>query len=404
MRRVLLVGLRRSTCLTRAWLTPAPLLPSPTGHGGCLWVRWATTTAAGKRAGRKPSMKGVPTSNEGLKYLNDRYGIDVQRVSARYPALQRYSRQRVEALTAYLEELGVDVRRVVTTRPSILSVEPQSLKEKMRWMQGCGLDVVRVVNLHPDILHCQTAKLEAKMELIATSADAIKVINRCPTLLRVKMDTLAVCYAAAGPENGATLSQGDSLPTADTLPKLPQQDLQSIVVDPKDKSNAGNGSVQNQLLPAPVVMAEVVDYLKARGLNTVRLFQVNPNMLGCRPTVLWEKIAFLEENGLDLARHLHIAPTVLNHSCDRKLRPMLRFILEDMGRSRAEVDGYPMLWNISLEKRLRPRFRYLQSLGRGQGDYSLRDLTFPRDEVFCRKLAGRDVAHFHAWRDNAKTE
>eukprot|EP00667_Euglena_gracilis_P014080 EG_transcript_14563 len=401
MHRGLVVGLRQSTPLTRACLTPTPLL-CPTGHGACLWIRWATTTAAGKRAGRKPSMEGVPTSNEGLKYLNDRYGIDVQRVSARYPALQRYSRQRIEAVAAYLEELQVDVRRVVTNQPSVLAVDPQSLKEKVRWMQGHGLNVIRVVNVFPGVLHRQLTMLEAKMQLIASSGDAIKIVNCRPTILRVRIDTLADCYAAADQKNGAASSQGDGLRTARTVPQLSQQDLQSILVDPKVVSHVGNGSVQNQQLPAPVEkMAEVIDYLEAQGINTQRFFHVNPNVLGCRPAVLWQKIAFLEENGLDVTRHLRMAPTFFTYSVDRKLRPILRFILEDMGRSRAEVDRFPMLWTCSLEKRLRPRFRYLQTLGRGQGDYSLHDLLFPRDEVFCHTLAGRDVAHFHAWRDNA---
>eukprot|EP00667_Euglena_gracilis_P016148 EG_transcript_16863 len=361
MHRVLLLGLRRSTSLTCAWPTPTPVLPPTTGHPACLRVRWATTTTARKLAGRKPSMEGVPTSNDGVEYLNNQYGIDMQTVAARYPSLKRCSRQRVEAVTAYLEELRVDVRRVVTNQPSVLAVEPQLLKEKVRWMQGRGLDVVRVVNMYPDVLNRQIATLEAKMKVIATSGDAAKAVNRRPTMLRIRTDMLASCYAAAALENGATSLQGDGPLTAPTLPKLPQQHLQSITVDQKDTLNVGNAFEQNQTLPASVEgMTEVIDYLEARGIKTLRLLQLNPNILECRPAVLREKIAFLEENGLDVARHVLIAPKFLNYSIDRKVKPMLRFVLEDMGRSRAEVDGYPMLWNCSLEKRLRPRFRYLQ--------------------------------------------
>eukprot|EP00667_Euglena_gracilis_P030866 EG_transcript_43502 len=144
-------------------------------------------------------------------------------------------------------------------------------------------------------------------------------------------------------------------------------------------------------------MQNIVSYLESRGVNMRRFLKSTPSTLQYSLDKLQEKIAFLEENGLDVAKHLHIAPCILSCSLDQKLRPTLHFVLEDMGRSRAEVDGFPLLWYCSLEKRLQPRFRYLQSLGRE--DCNLRKMLFSRDEVFCRTVAGHDLAHFLAWQN-----
>eukprot|EP00667_Euglena_gracilis_P014072 EG_transcript_14562 len=352
------------------------------------WLAAMATPYAGGPGG-KPPLEGVSISIEAAEYLSQ-YGIDVPRVITRYPPLKRYSRERLEAVVAHLEALHVDVRRVVSHQPSLLAMDPRSLEKKVQWMQSRGLDVARVVNVYSGVLGHRTTSLEAKMALIAALGDAAEIINRRPVMLRIALNRLAD-HAATGQNNSTMPEQLNGLSASlRTHSKSAMHYLQSLGLDSRLKSK------YPQLLYAPIgKIEETVSYLEACGTNVRRILRDKPSIFGYRLERLKEKVAFLEENGLDVARHLWTTPSVLGFSVDQKLRPILRFVLEDMGRSRAEVDRFPLLWHFSLEKRVRPRFLYLQSLGREAAP--LPAILFPRDETFCRVTALEELAHYRAW-------
>eukprot|EP00667_Euglena_gracilis_P015600 EG_transcript_16247 len=356
------------------------------------WLAAMATPYTGGPGG-KPPLKGVPTTNEAAEYLSQ-YSVDVLRVITRYPPLKRYSRERLEAVVAHLEVLHVDVRRVVSNHPSLLAMDPRTLETKVQWMQSRGLDVARVVNVYPGVLKHRITALEAKMAVIATFGNAAEIVNCRPGMLRVGLNRLAD-HAATGQNISTTSEQlNNNINGPSELltpqPKSAVDYLESLGLDPRVRSKCP------QLLYVPIgKVEEIVSYLEAQGANVRRILRVNPNILACRLERLKEKVAFLEENGLDVARHLWTTPSLLGFSVDQKLRPILRFVLDHMGRSRVEVDRYPLLWLCSLERRLRPRFLYLQSLGREAAP--LHAILFPGDETFCRVTALEELTHYRAW-------
>eukprot|EP00667_Euglena_gracilis_P030361 EG_transcript_41841 len=99
----------------------------PDGHSAAS-CKWALMSTSGRRVakGRDTALRRTaltaPTHSihpDVVEHLI-RYGLDVRSISLRFPPLKKYSLEKVNQMTSFLEdELRVDVRRVVTSRPNI---------------------------------------------------------------------------------------------------------------------------------------------------------------------------------------------------------------------------------------------------------------------------------------------
>eukprot|EP00668_Euglena_longa_P011101 GGOE01013474.1.p1 GENE.GGOE01013474.1~~GGOE01013474.1.p1 ORF type:complete len:417 (+),score=84.46 GGOE01013474.1:65-1315(+) len=362
---------------------------SPTA--GTVWL--ALLAASGRRKAGRMMEKSDGVCVGVAEHLTNRYGVDVQKAVARYPPLKRYSLERVQQVTSYLEEeLKVDVKRVVTNDPAILSCKMDSMEERVRFLRSHNINVTQLVNAFPSVMRLTAFNIQSKLDIVTSRGiDASELVNRQPVILRTGLESLKRNYWTHT-EEGTLAAEQASIPGTEQPPLSQVQYLQSLGVDmdrvlSKWPQLCGN-SVEK--------MQKTVRYIQSLGINEARLLKSAPQVLSFRLEVLQEKVAFLEQNGLTVAKHLQTTPHLLTFSVDRKLKPILKFVLNDMGRSLHEVDRFPMLWNCSLERRIRPRFLYLKSLGK-EG-CSLSVLLFQRDETFACKVAGRDAAHYAAWR------
>eukprot|EP00668_Euglena_longa_P011100 GGOE01013473.1.p1 GENE.GGOE01013473.1~~GGOE01013473.1.p1 ORF type:complete len:416 (+),score=53.35 GGOE01013473.1:65-1312(+) len=361
---------------------------SPTA--GTVWL--ALLAASGRRKAGRMMEKSDGVCVGVAEHLTNRYGVDVQKAVARYPPLKHYSLERVQRVTSYLEELKVDVKRVLTNCPTILAFKVDSMEERVRFLRSRNIDVTRLVNTCPCGMGFRVSSIQSKLDAIAyRGIDASELVSRKPSILRIGLENLKRNYGTPA-EQGALAAERVSIPGTEQRPLSQVQYLQSLGVD-----------VDRVLSQWPQLCGTSVEnmqknfrYIQSLGINEARLLKSVPHVLSLRLEVLQAKVAFLEQNGLTVAKHLQNAPQLLGLSMDRKLKPILKFVLNDMGRSLHEVDRFPILWNCSLERRIRPRFLYLKSLGK-EG-CSLNTLLFQRDETFACKVAGRDAAHYAAWR------
>jgi len=68
-----------------------------------------------------------------------------------------------------------------------------------------------------------------------------------------------------------------------------------------------------------------------------------------------------------LARIINAQPSVLGRNTDRTLRPTITLITKDMGRTLGEINQNPACLIYSLEKRIKPRWRYMMAFGTYKG-------------------------------------
>eukprot|EP00667_Euglena_gracilis_P017050 EG_transcript_17919 len=290
--------------------------------------RWALMSTSGRRVakGRETPPSGgasaapaVPVHPDVEEHLT-RYGLDVPRISLRHPSLKNYNLERVKQITSFLEDgLRVDVRRVVTGRPKILGANTAVIAERVKFLQSRKVDVAAVANAFPTILVHSIAALRQKFDAIDSfGMDAAQVINQEPMVLRIGTSKVAA--------SSHTLAYNSS--SGSVL--LPQaQFLHSFGLDPPEVFSK---SPQLQFIPIENMQA-VVDYLQEEGVNVKKVLKCTHKILYYRLPVLQEKVSFLRDSDLDVVKHINYNPHVLTCSIDRKLQPVLNFVLTDMGRS-----------------------------------------------------------------------
>eukprot|EP00667_Euglena_gracilis_P007492 EG_transcript_7568 len=270
------------------------------------------------------------------EHLN-RYGIDIQQAVTRYPPLRHYKLERVQRVTSYLEHLGIDVSRVLSAKPALFACDVTGMEERVQFLRSREVDIVKTVNSQAGVFTQRTSKLRQKMDIIGSNGrNATHVVNRFPAVLRASVDILTASYknepsAQSGKQKHTSLLRSFGLDADKILSRHPQLSVVSV-----ESMEHRIKYLQNEGIPIKVV-------------NNVA------QVLGFRVETIQEKISFLKENGFEPVRHITSIPSFLGFSLDHKCKPILDFVLHDMGRKLAEVDGYPRLWGHSLEHRIKPR-------------------------------------------------
>eukprot|EP00667_Euglena_gracilis_P009891 EG_transcript_10058 len=329
----------------------------------------------------------------------DAFSIDVRKVVRRYPAVANYDVGRVECITSYLAGLKVDVRRVVKAYPTLLAGKVERYEAVVELLRANGVDVVKAVNCNPGVLKNRPDTLRHTMAAIAACGHSVAdVVDRQPRILRSSTSDVAAMLQLHRRSVAATQQR----PASGQPPPSPTGAPEAA--DPRVALLASLGLDADRLLrKAPHVLVYSLDklqvsvaYLKGLGVDTARVVWKAPNVLSLVPETLQRRVRFLAENGLDVVRHINGCPNVLRYSAERKLRPTLTFVVEEMKRTTVELDAAYHLWSYSLEDRLRPRFQYLQSLGLLRPTLSSFG-TYP-DAQFASRLAGTDLQHYYTWR------
>eukprot|EP00667_Euglena_gracilis_P012608 EG_transcript_12949 len=319
----------------------------------------------------------------------EQYSIDVPKVVQRYPPVASYGAERVERVTAYLAGLGLDVRRVVEGHPRVLAGQIEAYKAVVQLLAETGVEVTQTINRHPSVLTRRVVGLQHIIQVINSGGcRTADVVARCPSILRASAADLQSLMQLRELSNGA--QQG--------------RDHQRLAAeDPRAALLASLGLEADKLLRrAPHVLKCSLDKLRAvvahlteLGVDVPKVLRRAPFVFGVRVEALKEREHFFAENGLDVVRHVNGYPMVLSFSVERKLRPILSFVVHELGRSPTDLDKAYSIWGCSLEGRLWPRFLYLQSVGKRLDN--LNQFSCCSDKRFVAIFAGTDLQHYHAW-------
>eukprot|EP00667_Euglena_gracilis_P021377 EG_transcript_23394 len=280
----------------------------------------------------------------------------------------------MQAIVELLQANGVSVAKVVTQQPSVLTRQPAT---RPTFDSRANADL--------------PATLRRSMEAIAAcNHSAAEVINRRPSVLRFGKATISSMLQLQQPAE--EVDEG--------LAEQPVPFTTSTeAVDPRVTLLASLGLDAYRLLRKdprvlwlnPHKIQVVLEYLRDLGVDVTRVVRNDPSLLATPLEQLQRRVTYLRDSGLDAVRHINGAPVVLRLSVEGKLRPMLAFFLEEMGFSLTQLDRAPNLWTYSLENRLRPRLRYLRSLGISSVPTSFGHFS---DERFASRLADTDLRHY----------
>lgn len=131
------------------------------------------------------------------------------------------------------------------------------------------------------------------------------------------------------------------------------------------------------------------------GLDAKMMVKRYPLTLTHSEEAIRTRITFFKESGLDPIRIINAVPHVTGYNVQRKLRPIVEFITEEMGRSLEEITHCPRCFSVSLTDRLSPRYKYLILHGR-RNDYSLNSICSTTDDRFA-SLTGQTPDHYRQW-------
>jgi len=227
----------------------------------------------------------------------------------------------------------VDVDKLAKQLPAYTDYDMSNVRAVMEFLDSHEIDCQKVIARRPRILRSTPVMLASNFEYLQTlPIDATKAIESCPALLTT---------------------------------------------------------------PVPTLQSKVLT-LVSLGLYPALILRRYPTIVHRSDETLRKYMHFLNDVGLDAVRLFNLQPGLISGDIERKLRLIVEFVTKDMGRPLEEINRCPRCLTCSLDKRLRPRYRYTMLYGR-RTDYSLSALFVHTDERFARTIAGQTVEHYREW-------
>eukprot|EP00667_Euglena_gracilis_P017059 EG_transcript_17905 len=292
--------------------------------------RWVVTPVVGlteqlpssaRRRGRRRIENRVPDA--AVQAHLAEFGIDVPKVVQRYPPVASYNVERVQKVTAFLVKLGVDVKHVVEQFSVVLSGKVEAYEAVVKLLRDNGINVAKAVTSFPGVLGRRIPTLQTIMDAISHSGSSVAdIINKDPIILRFSaLDTSVILDLSASNASPRQMHPKAAL-------------FFSLGVD----ANLLLKRMPRVLTLSMDKLQAAVDYLKALHVDVPVVVHRAPSVLGFRLESLQQRVHFLLENGLDVVRQVNGCPEVLYYNIDKKLRPILTFVVQEMGRSLPELN------------------------------------------------------------------
>jgi len=269
------------------------------------------------------------------------------------------------AITDMLVAHGVEIERVHKRWPAVFRYDVARLQATLQILSTSDLDPAKVIRRHPEVLKLKPEVLASNLAFLqALLIDANKAVESCPQLLIFSCKTIQ-----------------------SKLNKLTQLGL------PADKMVKSSPFI---LIRSDEAIHRQIAFLHHLGLKAKHIVARFPLVIGLTEQCISAKISYLKDVGLDAVRLLNAQPQILSTNIDRNLRPTLEFLTKDMGRSLEEININPVCLTCSLEKRIKPRHRYMMAHGRRK-DFALGTLLNCNDERFAWIVARQPMQHYQRW-------
>ena len=140
-----------------------------------------------------------------------------------------------------------------------------------------------------------------------------------------------------------------------------------------------------------------VAFLQGLGVDVPKVVGRAPGVFGFRLQSMAATVAYLQGLGLDVPRLVNALPAIFSLSLQGNIVPKVAFLEEEMARPVAEIDRFPAFLSYSLEKRIRPRYKYLQHCNRNTG-CTINTMLTPADPQFAERVAGSSLKEYTRWR------
>jgi mTERF domain-containing protein len=285
--------------------------------------------------------------------------------SSRWRIFYRTSTAPNPVTIALLSSCDVEIERVRKGRPCVLRYDVSRVQAVLDFLNSNHISGHKVLNRNPRVLQSKPENMALNLEFLHSwSINVPKAVEACPQLLYTPIQTI---------QNKLDVLMGFGLDPTTVFKRFPQV----------------MGLAQPAMCERFILLAEL-------GLDAKRIVKRRPAVFGSCESTLRTCIHFFDGTGLDTKRILDSHPTVLGRNPHRSLRPIIDFITKDMGRTLEEINRNPACLTYSLEKRIKPRYRYMLEHGRRQ-DYKLSTLFSPTDERFAWLVARQPHPHYHEW-------
>jgi len=262
-------------------------------------------------------------------------------------------------------------RAATTGRPRTLALPPHDLGSAVAaptpidLLKKMGVNFEKIHRRHPSALRSNLANLLAVLIFLdANNINAKKVIDREPRIITAKPATFA-------------------------------SNLEFLKTLPINVSKSIESSPSFLMLRVPTIQSKIAVW-KDLGLKPEVMLRRHPNILHRSEDSIRKCLRVLKEAGLDPVRIINAQPPVVSLDIERNLRPTIECITLVMGHSLQEINRNPVCLMCSLEKRLKPRHRYMKLHGMGKG-YGLGTICTPTDERFVSLVADQPVHHYHQY-------
>lgn len=105
----------------------------------------------------------------------------------------------------------------------------------------------------------------------------------------------------------------------------------------------------------------------------------------------------------NICRIVQRLPPILGYELESDIAPKMHYLEHNLGLSPFDLLSFPAYFSYSLHDRIVPRTKFLQSIGRPLLDVGLNRALTLSDEIFCRRVACRDITDYRSFCDHLDT-
>ncbi|OVA04402.1 Mitochodrial transcription termination factor-related [Macleaya cordata] len=268
----------------------------------------------------------------------------------RFTPKQLSSSKNPDLVRATFKSFGLtetQLQGVISKVPALLTYNPESvLKPKLAFLFGFQVPSSVMADLiakQPSILNMSLDKqiipsYNLLREYAEQDSDIITILKRCPRAFKSSKDSIEACLRELGGEEGMPKSNITRLLIrAPRTFNVPIDKFRDIVL--KVKSFGFNPRNQN-FCTALQTLSSVSE-------------EIWQNKLKVFPNFGW--------NEADVINLFRKSPRVMEGS-EEKIREVLKFLVNKLNWGPAEASKYPVVFTLSPEKKLNPRYAVIQLL------------------------------------------
>lgn len=355
------------------------------------------------------------------------HGDSLSRLASRLgiPVVLRLDASRVFRVTQILcVELDLSpsmLRSILIARPHLLSAEDE-IRATLPALRATGMrtkDIQQVIHRWPGLLTADATALRRSVAFLCgprvgfTPSNLPSLLRRAPWILVYDVDkdmAPASSWLHEHMEDAGMVEH--CIRSSPNLLGTPRYAMQAVTRFLQEDVSVREENVRSIIRSFPAmltcsvekVLRPAVNFLRdelsiPRG-NIAKVVRAFPAILtldvdsDMRPVVQYFKSKGVGNVGR-LVTHL---PPVLGYDLETNIIPKMDYLEQVLGLSSYDIARFPGYFSYSLEKRIEPRTRYLQALGRSVSESGLNMALALTDVEFSERVAETHPSQYYYFR------